>query len=83
MLNTRVPRILIAGRVLVEAGGVGSSASGLPATGVTCRKGRKEGTRKRMREKYLLSHPSRPEGLYFLFLSSSSGRPRSFWLLLG
>ena len=41
----------LAGRVLKEAGGVRSSVSGLPATRVTCRKGKTEGTRKRMRER--------------------------------
>ena len=42
-LNTRNPGTLIAGRVLDEAGGVGSSASGLPVTRVTCRKEREKG----------------------------------------
>ena len=47
-VNSRTPEIMIAGRVLVKAGGVGSSANGLPVMRVTCKKGRKEGTRKRM-----------------------------------
>ena len=82
-VNSRTPGIVIAERVLVKAGGVWSSARGLPARRVTCRKGRTEGMRKIMRERYLLSHPSRLKGLFFLFLSSSSGRPHSSWLLLG
>ena len=36
----RSPEIWIARRDLEEAGGVGSSASGLSATGITCRKGK-------------------------------------------
>ena len=63
--TSRSPGIWIAGRVLEEAGGVGSSASGLSTTGITCRKGRKERTTKRMKEELLLSHPSRSSGLFF------------------
>ena len=47
--TSRSPEIWIARRVLEEAGGVRSSASGLSATGITCRKVRKEKTRKRMK----------------------------------
>ena len=44
-LDSRSPGILIAGQVLEGAGGVGSSASGLPTTGIACRKERKERTK--------------------------------------
>ena len=36
--TSRSPKIWIAGRVLEEAGGVGSAASGLSATKITCKK---------------------------------------------
>ena len=49
--SSRFPEMRFPGRVLKEAGGVRSSASGLPATMVTFRKRRTEGTRKRMRER--------------------------------
>ena len=63
--TSRLPGVLFAGRVLVDADGVGSSASRLSATRITYRKGRKERRRKRMKERHLLSHTSRPKGLFF------------------
>ena len=47
--TSRSTEVWIAGRVLEEAGGVGSAASGLSATRITCRKRGKERTRKRMK----------------------------------
>ena len=53
--TSKSPEVWIAGRVLDEAGGVGSTASGLSATRITCRKRGKERTRKRMK-RYSFCH---------------------------
>ena len=63
--TSRSPETWVAGRVLEEAGGIGSAASGLSATRITYKKGRKERTRRRMEGRYLVSHPSRPKGPFF------------------
>ena len=41
--TSRSPEVWIVGRVLDEAGGVGSTSSGLSATRITCRKRKKKG----------------------------------------
>ena len=57
--TSRSPEVWIAGRVLDEASGVGSTASGLSATRITCRKRGKREDEKENEEVLLLSHPSR------------------------
>ena len=57
--TSRSPETWVAGRVLEEAGGVWSAASGLSATRITCRKKGGGEDEKENEEELLLSHPSK------------------------
>ena len=64
-VNPRFPGVVFAGRVLVDAGGFSSSASGYLPRGQPADNGRTERTKKRMKEWYRVSHPSRHVGPFF------------------
>ena len=56
-VNSRTPETVIPGQVLDESGGVGSSASGLSAIGITCRKGKeREDEEENEREAPFVTH---------------------------
>ena len=78
-VNPRFSGVVFAGRVLVDAGGFSSSASGYLPRGQPAENGRTERTKKRMKERYRVSHPSRPAELFF----SSSPVALDALLLLG
>ena len=57
--SSRFPEMRFPGRVLKEAGGVRSSASGLPATMVTCRKEKNRGDEEENERELTFRHTRR------------------------